>query len=218
VTQPLHHSYSALKLFDNCPRQYMLQRITKAIKPSSGEASIYGNRIHEQLEARVKDGTPLPAESAGYEALVVAFATLPGELVVEQELVLTANLEPTTWWATDAWLRSKLDVLVLNGPDAVVADWKTGKHRPDFFQMELFALQVFKHYPDVQRVKCSLVWLKDMKMDTQKYARTDAPALWNKFMSKVSRIEQAKEKDQWPPKPSGLCPWCPATPSHCEFK
>jgi len=216
MTKPLAHSYSAIKQYENCPRQYDYQRVQKVVKPSFGEASIYGNRIHEQLELRLKQGTPLPEESAKYEVLAQAFAALPGELVAEQEFTLNKDLEPTGWWDSDAWLRAKLDILIINNNDAVVGDWKTGKHRPDFFQMELFAILVFKYYPDVQRVRSSLIWLKDMKMDTKIYTRLDAPALWSKFMGKVTRIEQSLERDRWPAKPSGLCPWCPA--KHlCEF-
>ena len=84
--------------------------------------------------------------------------------------------------------------------------------------MELFAILVFKTYPDVQRVKTSLVWLKTNEIDTEQYARDEAPALWEKFYSKVARIEHSLAKDQWPRKPSGLCPWCPATQVQCEFK
>ena len=218
MTKPLAHSYSALKQYENCPKQYYMQRITKEIKPSFGEASIYGNRIHEQLELRLKGETPLPDESSKYEALVRAFASLPGELVAEQEFCLNAGLEKTGWWDADAWLRAKLDILVVNGNDAVVGDWKTGKHRPDFFQMDLFAILVFKLYPDVVRVRASLIWLKDMKMDTKDYNVLDAPALWSKFYNKVQRIERSLEKNHWPEKPSGLCPWCPCSEAQCEFR
>ena len=219
MTKPLAHSYSALKLYENCPKQYYMQKISKEIKPSFGEASIYGNRIHEQLEMRLKVGsTTLPEESIKYEPLVAAFAALPGQLVAEQEFTLNKELEPTGWWDDDAWLRAKLDILIINGPDALVADWKTGKRRPDFFQMELFAILVFKMYPDVQRVKTSLVWLKTNEIDTEQYARDEAPALWEKFYSKVGRIEASLETGKWPCKPSGLCPWCPATQRQCEFK
>jgi len=218
VTKPLAHSYSAIKQFENCPKQYYMQRITKEVKPTFGVEADWGNRIHEQLELRIKDkvASPLPADSRKYEPLVQSFEALPGELVAEQEMTLNAELLPTGWWDKDAWLRSKIDVLVLNGPDALVADWKTGKHRPDFTQLELFAIQTFKHYPDVQRVKTAFVWLKDMKIDSRAYTRLDAPALWSKLMQRIARIEGALKTDNWPAKPSGLCPWCPA--KHiCEF-
>ena len=216
--KPLAHSYSALKLYENCPKQYYMQKISKEIKPSFGEASIYGNRIHDQLEARLKNGTPLPDESSKHEALAAAFEAMSGELVAEQEFTLNASLEKVGWWDADAWLRAKLDVLNIDGDAAVVGDWKTGKRRPDFFQMELFAILVFKLYPDVQRVKAALIWLKTGEMDTETYTRADAPRIWSNFMAKVGRIENSLAKNEWPAKPSGLCPWCPASHAQCEFK
>jgi len=124
--------------------------------------------------------------------------------------VLTENLEPTGWWSPDAWLRSKLDILVVNGDEAIVMDWKTGKRYPDFFQMEMFAAQVFKHYPDVTKVKTSLVWLKSMEMDTELYTREDANKIWADIMGRIRRIYQSVEHDNWPQRPSGLCRFCPA--------
>lgn len=212
----LAHSHSALKQFEQCPKQYNMQRVTREVKASFGEASIYGNRIHEHLEERLRDKTPLPPESSKFEALCAAFENMPGELLAEQELTLNEKLEITGWWDDDAWFRTKIDVLVLNSPTAVVTDWKTGKHRPDPSQLDLSALQIFKHYPDINEVKASFIWLKDMRIDNFKVDRGQAPALWNTFLGRVKRIEAALEQDNWPARPSGLCPWCPA--KHiCEF-
>lgn len=207
----LAHSYSSLKLFENCPLRYYRQRIIKDIKDEGGEASIHGDRIHKLLEARLR-GSDLDPEISRYGPLcdAVEKLALEGELLIEHEMVLTENLTPTTWWAKDAWLRSKLDILVLKGPDAVVMDWKTGKRYPDFFQMLMFAAQVFKYYPEVQRVRSSLVWLKDLSMDTEDYDRADMARLWSQIMSKIHRIEEAVEVDNWPARPSGLCRYCPA--------
>jgi hypothetical protein len=192
-----------------------MQRVTKEVKASFGVEADWGIRIHNDLEVAIKEGV-LSEQVVKYAPLVDAFKVLNGELHGEQEMTLNKDLEPTGWWDDDAWLRSKIDVLVLNGPDAVVADWKTGKHRPDWSQLEMFACQTFKHYPDVQRVRAVFVWLKDMRMDTQTYTRLDAPALWVKLMQRITRIEAALENNKWPAKPSGLCPWCPA--KHlCEF-
>lgn len=216
TNKPLAHSYSAIKQYENCPKQYKMQRITREVKASFGEASILGNRIHEQLEQRLRDKTVLPSESAKYEAFCHAFELLPGQLVVEQEMTLNARFKPTGWWDKDAWLRSKLDVGVINGAYAVVGDWKTGKHRPDFTQMEMFALQTFKHYPEVKKVKTALVWLKDLKMDSQTYTVEQAPKMWDRLLTRIERIEVAHKMNNWPAKPSGLCPWCPAY-ELCEF-
>jgi len=208
----LSHSYSAIKLYENCPYRYYRQRIVKDVVDQGGEASLYGERIHKHLELKLKGEADLPKEAEHYEVLCQAVQALAreGELHIEKELVLNENLEPTGWWDADAWLRSKLDILVLNGDKAVVMDWKTGKRNPDFFQMGMFAAQVFKHFPDVTEVKTSLVWLKTMDMDTETYLRKDANALWADIMGRIRRIYQSVDHDNWPAKPSGLCRFCPA--------
>jgi len=133
-----------------------------------------------------------------------------GELLVEQELTLNVELKPTGWSDDDAWLRTKIDVLVINQKDAKVLDWKTGKRKPDFDQLELYALQIFTHYPEVERVAVGFVWLKDKAMDREVYMRQDAATLWTKLLTQIKRIEKSVETDNWPARPSGLCRFCPA--------
>jgi hypothetical protein len=192
--------------------------VVKDVVDEGGEASKHGERIHAFLENRLKDNTDLPQEIAQYDTLCKAVERLAegGVLEVERELVLNDNLMPTGWWDADAWIRSKLDVLVIKGNDAVVMDWKTGKRNPDQFQMQLFAVQVFKHFPEVQRVKTSLVWLKDMNMDSEQYTRLDANKLWADIMKRIQRIHTSLEHDNWPAKPSGLCRFCPAR-HDCDY-
>lgn len=212
IPMTLSHSYSAIKQYENCPYRYYRQRVLKDIVDEGGEASRYGERIHKYLEERLRDAAELPQEVSRYEVLCqsVERAAAGGQLLIENELCLNEELQPTGWWDADAWLRSKLDVLVIKGADAVVMDWKTGKRRPDFFQMEIFAAQVFKHFPEVHRVKTSLVWLKDMAMDTEQYTRMGMHEVWAGIMGKIRRIYQSLEHDNWPARPSGLCRFCPA--------
>jgi hypothetical protein len=130
----LAHSYSAIKLYENCPLRYYRQRVVKDVVDQGGEASKHGERIHEFLEKRLAENTQLPQEAERYEPLCVSVEKIAksGTLYVEKELVLTDELKPTGWWDADAWLRSKLDVLVVVGDTAVVMDWKTGKRRISF--------------------------------------------------------------------------------------
>jgi len=214
----LSHSYSAIKLYENCPLRYYRQRILKDVVDDGGEASRYGERVHEYLESRLKETTDLPQDIAHYEVLCQTVERLAngGELHIEKELVLTEELKPTGWWEPDAWLRSKLDVLVLRGDTAYVMDWKTGRRNPDFFQLKLFAVQVLKHFPDVQHVKTSLVWLKHLQMDTEEYSREQSNEIWAEIMGKIRRIYSSLEHDKWPARPSGLCRFCPAR-HNCDF-
>jgi len=145
----LAHSYSALKLFENCPQRYYRQRILKDIRDEGGEASKYGERIHEMLERRLKENLERPQEAAAYEALRKYVEKLAegGELYDEKVLVLSDNHLPTGWWDSDAWLRSMLAVLVMTCHDAVVMVWKTGKRKPEFFQIDIFGWQYVRAFP-----------------------------------------------------------------------
>lgn len=208
----LAHSFSSVTLFETCPYRYMRQRITKDVKDEPGEASLYGERVHGSLEARLRDKTQLPVETARHEPLCVAIerAAEGGELLVEQEMTLDESLSPTGWWDKSAWLRSKLDVLVLKGRTAIDIDWKTGKRKPDFSQLRLFALQTFRHYPQVDTVKSAFIWLRDGKQDQETYTREQANAMWAEWIGRIRRIYDALESDKWPKKPSGLCRgYCP---------
>lgn len=215
----LSHSFSSLKMFENCAYRYYHQRIRKTVVDTGGEASQYGERIHKSLEDRLKAQTPLPEEIAKLEPVVAKLekATSANETHYEKELTINSDLQPTGWWANDAWLRSKLDVLILRDDDAVVIDWKTGKRRPDFTQLEMFALQVFTHYPYIDKVSTSFVWLKDPALDKETYTRDQTPKMWENLLTRTQRVEQAVKNDTWPAKPSGLCNYCPCK-DFCEYR
>lgn len=216
----LSHSFSSIKMYENCPYRYYHQRVAKTVVDQGGEASIHGERIHKYIEERLK-GTATPeqiAEIVNLEPVIASVEALAagGELATERQLTLTHELKPTSWFAKDAWLRSILDVMVIRGSKAVVLDWKTGKRRPDFTQLELFALQVFAHYPDVKEVSTGFIWTKDLAFDKETYQRDQSHEMWAKLLERIKRIEQSAETNVWPAKPSGLCRFCPCNP-FCEY-
>lgn len=214
----LSHSFSSIKLYENCPLRYYHQRVKKSVVDKGGEASQYGERIHEALDKYLKGEGELTPETADYEDLVDAINKMAegGVLLTEQKLTLNIELEPTEWFAKDAWMRSILDILVIKGAHAFVLDWKTGKRRPDFTQLELFALQVFAHYPDVHTVSSGFIWLKDSAMDKETYTRDKSKTMWQGLLGRIHRIEQSYQSDNWPAKPSGLCRYCPCK-NFCDY-
>lgn len=214
----LTHSYSSIKMYENCPKRYYHQRIMKEIKDEGSEATRYGERIHSDLEHRLVNNKPLSDETKQYEVLCEAIERMAsgGELHAERQLCLNENLTPTSWWGDDAWLRSILDVLILHDDTAVVMDWKTGKRRPDFTQLQLFALQVFKHFPEIKSVKSCFVWLKDLSMDAEVFTVDKTNLMWADMLARIERINQSVETENWPARPSGLCRFCPAQ-NMCEY-
>ena len=215
----LAHSYSAIKMYENCPLRYYRQRILKDVKDEGNEANRYGERLHKLLEDRLGRAVTLPEEAAKYESLCASFeraAQRGGNLEVEFPLTLNEKLRKVDWFAKDAWLRARMDVFILQGDNAVVADWKTGARRPDFLQMQITAAMLFLMYPAVRKVSTAFVWLKVMEVDREVYQRSQLEALWADLMGRIERIKESVETNTWPARPSGLCDYCPARFT-CEF-
>ena len=209
-------SYSALTAFETCPRRYYLTRVSKEVKETQNEAATWGNAVHTALEKRAKGEAPLPDHLAVYEPIIMKIISRDGKRIVEEKMTVTKSFKPTTWFAKDAWCRGIVDIGVVGDKQATVLDWKTGSRKPDSDQLKLFAAMAFSHYPWIERVTTGFVWLKENKIDKDKFTREQIGDLWNAFLPRVNRLEYAYAESKWPAKPSGLCRgWCPCT--GCEF-
>ena len=60
---PLTHSYSSIKMYENCPKRNLHERINKDVVFEGSEATRYGERVHSDLENRLQNAVPLPEES-----------------------------------------------------------------------------------------------------------------------------------------------------------
>ena len=78
----LSHSFSAIKMYENCPKRYYHQRVLKEVKDQGGEATIWGERVHKFLEDRLAKATELPQEVARYDPLCLF--PLPYQSLLDQ--------------------------------------------------------------------------------------------------------------------------------------
>ena len=211
-------SYSALSAFETCPRRYQLTRVTKEVVEPPSEAMTWGNRVHQMLEDYAKNQTPIPGELQKYQRYVDKILDRDGKHIIEEKLAINDRFNPTGWMSKDTWCRGIVDIGVIGETKGYLLDWKTGKRKPDMTQLQLFAALAFAHYPWIDEVVTGFIWLKDGKMDKNRFWRADLPDIWNGFLPGVKRLELAFESDKWPAKPSGLCKnWCPVGKSRCEF-
>lgn len=214
----ISHSFSSLKQYESCPLYYYRTRILKDVKDMGGEASAHGERVHKELEEYVTTGAELSPELAKMTRVLDAIKrrSNSAKVMAEQALTVNAQFTPVGWFDKDAWLRTKIDVLLVSGNTAIILDWKTGKRRPDFDQLALYALQVMWHYPEVSKMYGCFVWLQDSKIDDATYTRDQYAILLNQLMTKVGHIEAALRTDTWPARPSGLCSYRPCSTT-CKF-
>ena len=211
---PAPWSFSRIKAFETCPKQFYHTTVLKQFPYVETEAMRYGTEFHEAAEHFIRDGTPVPERFAFARPVLDALAAKPGEKLCEQKLGLTAELEACTFFADDVWFRGIVDLLIIDGDEATIVDYKTGKSAryAEKGQLELMALSVFRHFPQVKKIRAGLLFVIANDFVKASYERTGQKELWRKWLSNYASMEKAFETEVWNPKPSGLCKrHCPVT-------
>lgn len=211
-------SFSSLKTFKTCARQYKHKYILKDVTDDGNEATRYGSAVHEAIENFLKDGTPLPAAFLRYLPLIAPCIEWEGQMLVEFEMALGPDLQPCEFRDPHYFVRGIADFVKVNGTTAYILDWKTSKSAryADTKQLELMALMLFKHFPQVTEVKAGLVFLVADKVVRSIYKAADAKSMWLRWLHDISRVEHAIDNDQFTPNPNNLCrAFCPVM--SCEF-
>lgn len=223
MSHPMPLSFSRLSTFESCPQKFDYLYVTKNIKDSDNEFTIYGTRVHDALERygkaaagssdaaqaviALEDATP---DITKHYPLVDRIVQLGGTQLFEHQMAITRSKQPCDWFASDVWIRGIADVLVVNGVRAWCLDWKTGKPKDNPTQLQLFAALVFAHFPEVEEVKTSFIWLNHDDVTNATYQRRMVPHLWLSLEPRFVRVQDAVDLGVFVPKPSGLCRYCPA--------
>lgn len=221
--KPLPWSHSSLEKFRNCPHQYAEVKVYKTVEDSKGDAAIWGDWVHTQIEDHYKQRpTPewhpnmLPYVPQVERALEWA-GLGEGKRYVELELGISTKLQPCTMQAPDVWGRGIVDFLVLH-PDTghgKAIDWKTGKVKPDSKQMKRFALFIFYNFPRIVTLDTSFEWLQHGEHTRASFSLTDVQDIWRELMPELTQYQNAFKTEEFPKKQSGLCNgWCPV--EHCQ--
>lgn len=200
-------SYSSISLFQQCPRKYHRLRVLKDIVESPQAHLDYGSAVHKAAEDYVCGGIDIPEKYGFIKTPLDAFKILPGEKHCEYEMGLTKDFKPCAFRDPDVWFRGIADLLVINGDEAKIVDYKTGKSAQyaDTKQLELLALLVFKHFPNVKHVKAGLVFFVAKSLVKAEFTEDQQSVAWTRWLPEIERLETALETDMWNPKPNFTC-------------
>lgn len=216
MTSNLKWSYSGLKDYVNCPRQYHEVKVLKRFTKKPTQQMLYGTEVHSALENYVKDGTPLAKNYERFRSQLDPLREMEGDKYPEHKMALTADKTPCAFGSPDYWVRGIADLLVVDGDQGYIVDYKTGSNRyPDPKQLQLMALMAFVHFPEVNHIKAGLLFVVHEHFVTSEYSRESIDKLWKDFDAPLKRLSISYEKDSWQPNPTPLCGWCPV--STCEF-
>ena len=202
-------SFSKIKSFEQCPKQFYHEKILKQYPVEETDAMRYGTEFHKACEDYIKSEAPLPKKFDFIQQTLDALNEKRGVKMCEQKLGLTADLEPCGFFDKRVWFRGIADLVIIDVLTGVawVIDYKTGKSLKyaDKGQLELMALIVFKHYPQITRVKAGLLFVIAKGLVKEEYEIDSESNLWEKWLGIYGRMEKAFESDVWNPRPSGLC-------------
>ncbi len=209
-------SFSSLKDFINCPKQYYHIKVAKDFEKKATHQMLYGTEVHKACEDYVRDGTPLLKNYERFKSQLDALLEIRGTKYCEHEMALTQDREPCAFDSDTRWVRGIVDLLIVDGADAYIVDYKTGSNRyPDPKQLKLMALMTYAHFPEVQSIKAGLLFVMHNTFVTEEYDRKDIDKLWRNFLPELNRLQVAYENNIWFPKAGPLCGWCPV--SSCNF-
>ena len=206
-------SYSALKVYEECPYRSYIQRVKRVPEPSNPAAD-RGSAIHKEAEDYVNATLGELPDSLKkfkdeFEELRQLFEKAKVEL--EGEWGFTKDWEICGWMEGRTWARIKLDALV-NESDtsARVIDYKTGKRFGNEIshsqQALLYAIGTFLRYPNLEFVQTELWYLDKGETAKQTYTRQEAMQFFPGFNSRAVRM--TTETDFTPQPSKNNCRWC----------
>jgi len=205
-------SYSSLSLYQQCPKKYYHLKVAKDIKEPLSEAITFGNTIHKVAEEYVARGTPVPEKYKEIEPALESIRNMQGDKLCENKLGLTADLKPCGFFDKGVWWRGIADIIILQGDKALTIDYKTGKSSKyaDLKQLEVLSLAIFKHFPQVKKVKAGLMFLFADDFVKADYHSDAQDELWGPWVSDVGQLQSSVENKVWNAKPNFTCRgWCP---------
>ena len=207
-------SYSKLKNFETCPKRHNEVDLLKNFTDES-DALTQGNQTHKILADACRTGE-LPPEYQDYQRWVDEMRNGPGELLIEQKWAIKEDFSPCEFFSPRAWYRGIGDVVRVDGPVALLRDWKTGKVLTDSVQLMLMSACVFAFHPKVRRVRAEFVWLKEDCCTGETFDRSTIQNEWIGVLQRVKALKYAYDKQDYQPTPNKLCAkWCPV--KTCEY-
>lgn len=207
------YSYSSIKLFETCPKKYEAEKITKEVKFTDNEHTLYGTAVHKAAEDFVHSHKPIPERFSFLEPMLEKLVKIKGAKFVEWRTGISRNeagkLEACEFFARDVWWRGVIDLLIIDfdSSTAYVIDYKTNKDTKyaDMRQLKLCAAAVFLRYPEIKKVKMGLLFVVCNEFIPAMVEYKNRLDIFSELDELLQRREEAYASGVFNPKPNGLC-------------
>ena len=206
-------SFSALKVFEECPYRTYISRVKRIAEPSSPAAD-RGSAIHQEAEDYVSGKLGEMPDSLkkfedDFEQLRSLYADAKVEL--EGEWGFDLDWQPVGWMEPSTWARIKLDALVNEDEQSCrVIDYKTGKKFGTEIthgqQSLLYAIGTFFRYPHIEFAQTELWYLDKGEKTIKQFTRAEAMAFAPGFYTRAIAMTTCTDYEPNPSKNN--CKWC----------
>lgn len=198
-------SHTFLNTWDICPHQAYRKFIKKDLpRGEPSKAMTWGIEVHSAFEARLKHDTPFP-ETMPYEHIAAPLKAAGAG--AELELAITEDGKLCGFWDKKAWLRGKLDAPIINWPNAIIFDIKTGKVREEKAELEVHAVLLKAFRPTMQRVVGHYIWLQTGQVG-KAHDVSDTEKKLAEIRSVMNTVRNCMEIENFPKRRNPLCGWC----------
>ena len=172
-------SYSGLKTFETCPRKYEAEKVTKEIKFSDTEATVYGKELHLACEEFIRDGKALDPRFGWMLETLDRLNHIEGEKFCELKMGIKkvdGRLEACDFFDPKVWMRGIADLVIVNGDVGHVFDYKSGRSSryADSRQLALMAAAMFLKFPELKVIKAGLLFVIAGDLVKSRYKRENA--------------------------------------------
>jgi len=200
-------SYSSISTFKQCPRKYYRLKVLKDIKEPEADYLLYGVAVHKAAEDYVRDGVEIPAKYGFIKPQIDLLLKIEGTKHCELKMGLTQELDACDFFADNVWWRGVADLVIINGEDAYLIDYKTGKSAQyaDTKQLELLSLALFRHFPAVKNIKAGLLFVVCKAFVQSEYAEDSQRDSWIDWFGVIHSLESCYENNVWNAKPNFTC-------------
>jgi hypothetical protein len=217
-------SYSSIKTFDQCPKKYYHLKVAKDVKDKQNAAALYGEQAHKAAEDYVAVGKPIEPKFDCIKGVAEILNAMPGEKFPELKLgvrrLAPGEYEPCDFKDPGVWWRGIADLVIVEGEQAKLVDYKTGKNAryADTKQLDLLAGALFVLKPEVKVIKSALAFVVSNDFISKTHTADMRDSYLGVFDKELDALAAAHETGVWNPKSGPLCGWCPVVscPHHRE--
>lgn len=217
-------SYSGIKTFTQCPKKYYHLKVARDVKDKQNDAALYGELAHKAAEDYVAKGTPIEPKFDCIKGVAETLNKMPGDKYPELKMGVKklgpGEYEPCEFLDKDVWWRGIADLVIVDGDQGKLVDYKTGKNAKyaDTKQLDLLAGALFVLKPELKVIKSALAFVVSNDFISKTHTANLRDSYLGVFDNELEALAVAHESGVWNAKSSGLCGWCPVSqcPHHRE--